>query len=249
MKLPQVFFGLLLVPAMGISASTQNVSGGLMEYSAMLLLERSGDTTSTVAPFKPHPKTTATPETTGEPEAHSVSLPRPIPTPLHLGSRGMMYTASYMDAYRILKEDNSCSRFFGGAASATEVLNRLTEQIQKKRLENNQIAIRMSGSYTNFHDRQTGASFRLFAEVILNTAGPLFIPPAIAATQRQAIGRFSTNTRAARVLILLHELGHMVRGADGRWLLPNDGHSADLSLQNTGTVQSRCLKQLTAVRD
>jgi hypothetical protein len=46
--------------------------------------------------------------------------------------------------------------------------------------------------------------------------------------------------------MLLHELGHLIRGPAG-WLLPNDGGDAALSDRNTRTVESRCSEQLLAL--
>ena len=40
---------------------------------------------------------------------------------------------------------------------------------------------------------------------------PRFVP---------GVGAFQPNTREARTLILLHELAHLIRGKDGRWLIP-----------------------------
>jgi len=244
MRLRQIFLAVTLVPAIQMSASAQKIFSEMDEPGEMLFQGRPIEIVKANSPDAPKPKQaseTATPSVSAEPS------PVPIPTPLHLAIQKKLYTDTYLDAYGILKEDNSCSRFFGGALKAIEVLNRLTEQFKKKPLDNPQVAVKMSGPYSNVSNRQTGASYRLFEQVLINTNGPFALPPVITATHKQAVGRFRTDTREARALILLHEIGHLLRGADGNWLLPNDGTDAEVSLQNTITVQSNCLKQLTAL--
>ena len=119
--------------------------------------------------------------------------------------------------------------------------------MKNKRLENQRVAIEMSGPYSNVHNRRTGATYRRFEQVLVNTNGPLTLPPVMSSTSKHTVGRFRTGTREARALILLHEIGHLLQGPDGNWLLPNDGTSSEISIQNTNTVQSYCLKQLTAL--
>ncbi len=58
------------------------------------------------------------------------------------------------------------------------------------------------------------------------------------------IGGFLPNTREARVTILLHELGHLIKGSDKRWLLPNDGGNDYLSQENTKHVIALCGDQI-----
>jgi hypothetical protein len=41
-------------------------------------------------------------------------------------------------------------------------------------------------------------------------------------------------------LIFLHELGHVVKGRDGKWLLPSDGHDMALSGRNSTAVEKVC---------
>jgi hypothetical protein len=45
-------------------------------------------------------------------------------------------------------------------------------------------------------------------------------------------------------LILLHELGHLIEGEDGTWLLPDDGLNGPQSKANTLRVQQACREQL-----
>jgi hypothetical protein len=55
-------------------------------------------------------------------------------------------------------------------------------------------------------------------------------------------------TRPARALILLHELGHLIRGEDGKWLLPDDGNDDRQSRANTQRVQAVCRAQLATLK-
>lgn len=54
------------------------------------------------------------------------------------------------------------------------------------------------------------------------------------------VGTFQANTREVRVLMLLHELGHVVKTDEGKWVLPDDGDDSELSRKNTRTVESVC---------
>jgi len=172
----------------------------------------------------------------------------PAPTPLDAKLERLADKESYEDVFRVLKDDNSCSRFFGGPNRAVEVFNQLARQLRSKPLDADSIAVRMSGTYTKFHDALTGASYRLFEEAMINSNGPfaMRVPPPWSA--RKQIGRFAAETRQARALTLLHELGHLMQGADGKWLLPNDGDDAGLSDRNTRMVERHCARQLLALK-
>ncbi len=170
--------------------------------------------------------------------------------PLDTASLELADEDSYMDVYRILKEENSCSRYFGGPARAVHAFNNFARQLRKKSLEQRGVAIRMSGGFVIYFDNRTGARFRLFEESFINTAGPFFVNVVSAAQRpRMLVGRFPVPSKAARALTLLHELGHLVRGADGEWLLPNDGGDQRLSERNTREVEGRCLEPLLALKD
>jgi hypothetical protein len=58
------------------------------------------------------------------------------------------------------------------------------------------------------------------------------------------VGSFRPNTREVRLLILLHELGHMIRGLDGNWLLPDDGGNESLSRDNSRKIEKVCGDQI-----
>lgn len=170
--------------------------------------------------------------------------------PLDLESLELADEVSYMDVYRILKEENSCSRFFGGPVRSVHTFNNFARTLRLKYLDQRGVAIRMSGGFVVYHDQRTGARFRLFQESFINTTGPFFTNAAHGARpSRMMVGRFPVPGKAARALTLLHELGHLVRGPGGDWLLPNDGGDQRLSERNTREVEGRCLEQLMALRD
>jgi hypothetical protein len=248
-----MFLALILVPAIQMSVSAQIVFrewDGAAGGDAALTQTRpaAAEAAGADAPDAPTAERAPTAGASATAEARAAAPPAPVPTPLlRVVFKNEQHADAYVDAYRILGTENPCSRFFGGAASATGVLNSLAGQFSNKRLESPDVAIEMSGAVEIVRDGKTGASYRRFERVLINSIGPLFVAPVLAKAHRRAIGRFPSDTRAARALILLHEIGHLVRGADGRWLLPNDGHDARLSRQNTNTVESHCLKQLIAL--
>lgn len=154
---------------------------------------------------------------------------------------------AYLDVFNILKEDSPCSGFYGGPA-AIVVLNRLKEQLEPVNLElNSTLGLRMSGktiTITSFPHRLT---FRLFARAQINLAGPFYRSNGFP-TGRSSIGGFPPNTREARVMILLHELGHLIQKQDQQWVLPDDGGNKHLSQQNTERVVAVCGKQINQLK-
>ncbi len=154
---------------------------------------------------------------------------------------------AYLDVRTLLSQQGSCSEFFG-RGPAQDVLEELVIKLREERLSDSSIGIRMSGPFTLFENSEKGFSYRLFANAELNTAGPFCrakVSPAEPLVP--GVGSFLPNTREARVLILLHELAHLIQGRDGAWLIPDDGYSPQLSRQNTATVESRCGKQIRAL--
>ena len=172
----------------------------------------------------------------------------PLPAPPLLPPAGLADAASYADAFRVLSVENSCSRFYGGPRMALTVLNSLALQLRKRPLGPGPVGIRMSGDYTIYRDGAAGGTYRLFDEAFINTNGPFLMRAVLPHSPRMQIGRFPAETRQAKVLLLLHEMGHLVLapGANG-WLLPDDGGDARLSERNTQTIESQCLKQLLAL--
>ena len=154
---------------------------------------------------------------------------------------------TYLNAFKILSENNTCSQFFGGPVPAIEVLNEFTRRLKITYFDDRRIGIRMSGKTEDMLNARTGTSYRLFEKVEVNGNGPFFRrknyswEPLI-----PKVNIFQPDTREARVLILLHELGHLMKGPDGHWLLPNDGGNEAQSDINTATVMAKCKSQIVA---
>jgi hypothetical protein len=142
----------------------------------------------------------------------------------------------------ILKDDNSCSRFYGGPA-AIEVLNRLTQQLVPARFDN-YIGLRMMGVTRLAQNHSTRISYRLFEKVELNLNGPFYKGNTVGAQVVPSVGIFQPNTRAARATILLHELGHLIRLSGDQFLLRDDGNSDAYSRENTSRVISVCFNEI-----
>ena len=179
-------------------------------------------------------------------EAAPPAVASPAPTPLDLSSGLVADKPSYTDVFRVLKDDNACSRFFGGPQLAVTVFNQFTRRLRLRRLGENYVGVAMTGEYTNYMDMRTGRSYRIFEQASLNSDGPFRVRNS-GSKVRMRVGSFPAETRQARALMLLHELGHLIRGKDGRWLLPNDGGDSVLSEGNTEAVESRCRAELLAL--
>ena len=152
---------------------------------------------------------------------------------------------AYLDAFTILKDDNSCSRFFGGRNSIA-ALNEMVLQLKPRYFERD-VAIRMSGATTLVQSHATGFTFRLFDKMELNMAGSFFRSPSPTERHISITPTYAPNTRETRVLVFLHELGHLVRGSDSKWVLLDDGDDPSLSLDNTERVLSVCRQQITSL--
>jgi hypothetical protein len=186
-----------------------------------------------------------------EPKAAGAAKSRPpvpaAPSPLNLAAMDESYNDAYLDAYNILSEDNSCSRFYGGGARVVEVLNKLSLQLRKTHLPKG-VGIRMSGAYAIFKNNVTGASYRMFEDAAVNLNGPFYRHARAGSSPRASnIGSYQSGTRRARALMLLHELGHLITGTDGGWLLPDDGHDLSRSDQNTKMIERVCGEQLQSL--
>lgn len=159
---------------------------------------------------------------------------------------------AYLDAYSILQESNSCSRFFGGPRIATGILNSLQPRLQTAVIENH-IGINMLGPITFVTDNETGVSYRLFQKALVNLSGPFYRSINYQSQNFfHRIGYYPANTREARVTMLLHELGHLLQDSQGRWLLLDDGNNPPQVAANTHTIMQRCseqIKRLSPVKD
>ena len=155
--------------------------------------------------------------------------------------------AAYFDAAGILERQDRCSDFFGGSESR-QVLDELVVRLHERSINNSRIGLRMSGSFKIYVSSESAICYRLFEQVELNTAGPFYKSKTFPAEPFVPnVGSFRPNTREARVLILLHELAHMVKGSDNTWLIPDDGGNPQLSCQNTATIESRCGQSIRAL--
>ena len=184
-------------------------------------------------------------EATASTTARALTKPELI-APLTLASerRLTLLDKAYLDAFSILRDDNTCSRFYGGPA-AIEALNTLTLQLRPAFLDRT-IALRMTGRISYITDYASGYSYRAFEKAELNQDGPFYTATVVPNPLRVlGVGEFFPNTREARVTILLHELGHMVLKGDTQWVLPDDGGETTLSQQNTARVLAACREQIT----
>ena len=152
---------------------------------------------------------------------------------------------AYLDAFTILRADNACSRLYGGPG-AIEALNELMRVFRPAYLERH-IAVRMSGPTTLHENAVTGFSFRMFEKAEINKYGSFFRHNTPYGQRPPLVAEFQPNTRRARVAVLLHELGHLVRGADKKWVLSDDGEDLALSARNTKYVVDVCRKEIAAV--
>jgi hypothetical protein len=179
----------------------------------------------------------------------TVAPPAPHPAPLALKGKSTLYRTAYTDTYRILSTRGACSDFFGGGAFAIEVFNDLAARLKTDHFNTTGVGMLMSGNQQNVVKNSTGQTYRLFARALLNTDGPFFrdrnSTPGRLNVPR--VGSFAPNTRAARVLILLHELAHLIRRPDGNWLIPNDGYNIEQSERNTALVEGMCGAEIKAL--
>jgi len=152
---------------------------------------------------------------------------------------------AYLDAFTILNEDNTCSRLFGGR-NAINALNEMVLGLKTRYFEND-VAIRMSGATTLVQSHMTGFTFRLFDKMELNLASAFFRSPSPSDRRFSITPIYAANTRETRVVVFLHELGHLVKGADHKWVLTDDGDDPNLSLINTERVISACREQITSL--
>lgn len=149
---------------------------------------------------------------------------------------------AYLDAYTILRDENPCSNLFGGPA-AIEALNELVRKLRPAYLERH-IAVRMSGETTMFRNAANGFSFRMFQKAEINMTGSFYRGNTPSDHRIPLIADYQPNTRKTRVALLLHELGHLVRGADKQWVLSDDGNDIEKSIKNTELVVDVCRDEI-----
>jgi hypothetical protein len=168
---------------------------------------------------------------------------------LELKDKDAVRRSVYQDVFSILLDENQCSGFFGGTA-ALEVLNQFSQVLGKRSFNERSIGVVMSGQYGNYSNARTGLNFRVFKNAVLNTDGPFYrsgcvdFQPCL-----KSVGSFAATTREARMLMVLHELAHLIRGADHKWLIPDDGGDADQSALNTRVVEKYCHDAIKKTRE
>lgn len=156
--------------------------------------------------------------------------------------------SAYSDVFKILSQQNPCSDFYGGSRAATTVLNEFFVLVTPEQM-NREVTFQMVGPPQLLRDPATGASYRLFNRTVVNTNGSFYQRRVEMMREYPSdIGSFTPGSRQARALILLHELGHLIRDENGDWLIPDDGHNGPQSKANTLRVQKACRVQLETLR-
>jgi hypothetical protein len=169
-----------------------------------------------------------------------------LPHPLALPKRDFAVVQAYADVFKILSDQNTCSSFYGGPRPATIVLNSFIPAVESHRLLRD-VTFKMSGRPQMRQDLVSGASYRLFEKVTVNSDSSFYQRRVDSVRFPPDVGSFPPGTRAARALILLHELGHLIQHANGAWLIPDDGYDDSLSQRNTLRIQQACRTQLRAL--
>lgn len=169
---------------------------------------------------------------------------KPVVASLTLTKRDRELTQAYADVFKILNDQNDCSSFYGGPRTATAVLNSFLPAVESHRLMRD-VTFIMSGRPRLLQDPASGVSYRLFEKVTVNTNSSFYLRRMDSLLRFPSdVGRFPPGTRPARALILLHELGHLIQGQNGDWLLPDDGFDDAQSQKNTLRIQQACRAQL-----
>lgn len=155
---------------------------------------------------------------------------------------------AYSDVFSILSDQNKCSSFYGGSRTATTVLNDLVTLVKSRPILK-EVSFRMMGRPRFVRDFSTGAYYRLFDSTIVNSNGSFYLRRLDTMRKFPSdVGSFAPGSRPARALILLHELGHLIQGEDGDWLLPDDGRDGWQSKANTLRVEQVCRAQLQTLK-
>jgi hypothetical protein len=141
--------------------------------------------------------------------------------------------------------DNDCSRFYGGPAVALEVFEQFAGAATKVTDTNEARLFKMSGRYTTVINDTTGFTYRLFEKTTLNANSSFYRWRSLPGqSMLRPVGGYLPASRGARAITLLHELAHLVEGADGKWLIPDDGGDQIQSSKNTDTVKKVCKEEL-----
>ena len=197
----------------------------------------------------PHPEGADANGSAGEAstEVRPTQLVSAVASPL--ASQDKLFASAYFGALSILAASNECSDFFGGPAAAADVFAQLMGNVRKNSLPP-LVAMNMNGLTIQVTNARTKSKYRLFDRVLINKDGPFYrnrVPVSLAPLP--GVGSFQANTNEVRVLMLLHELGHAIKGDDGNWLLPDDGKDSGLSRKNSQKIEDVCGRQIKALRE
>jgi hypothetical protein len=173
------------------------------------------------------------------------------------GKEGAEIRRAREEVLAILSEPNACSTWFAGKDQAAEStfasLSFLVDRQGPESVfgwENRSLMIirqpyvasatQDGGAYTEITINANGAFYRALARFQkLSAEGG---PPLSITEHWLTVGPYAGNTLEARILTLLHELGHIVG------LLPPDADDLDRkSVQNTNEVLRHCRPQIEAV--
>ena len=166
------------------------------------------------------------------------------PRPLVVTKKDWNITQAYIDVFKILSDQNTCSDFYRGPRTATTVLNGFVRRVKSQSLLRD-VSFEMVGSPRIIRDPATGASYRLFEKTMVNINGSFYRRREDPMRKFPSdVGNFAPGSRAARALILLHELGHLIQDENGEWLIPDDGFDGTQSKENTMRVQQACRQEL-----
>jgi hypothetical protein len=171
----------------------------------------------------------------------AISIAAP-PSPLI--AKDKILGSAYYDTLSILNSSNQCSDFFGGSAGAVEVFKGYMSNVRRDHVTE-KVGMRMFGPSTTILNAATKLTYRLFDKVAINANGPFYhqrMGPA--SPNIPNIGTFKPNSREIRVLMFLHELGHLMKGPDGHWLIPDDGSDEELSSSNSRRIEQLCGEQI-----
>lgn len=162
-----------------------------------------------------------------------------VPVPSSLVAEDKVLASAYFDTLSILSTSNGCSAFFGGPKASVDIFNQLISRVRKDYTAA-AVGMKMSGAVEDVFNAATRKAYRLFDNVALNVNGPFYRKSLSSFEPATRLGSFEANTREARVLIFLHEMGHVVKADDGNVLLPNDGNNPDLSRRNSKKIEDVC---------
>ena len=111
MRLRQIFLAVAIIPALQLSASAQKIFREMDDSGQLLFQTRPFEIVKANPPEAPKAKPAG--EETAKPSdavamaaAAAAAAPAPVPTPLQFAVQGKVFSDTYLDAYRILREEN-----------------------------------------------------------------------------------------------------------------------------------------------